>query len=114
MGSCWSPPGSVTSSVAETQELAGVGDGVGLGPPQLVVMFMVQPESIPRSILSSSSTYKLHVPFGSVPLKTESADPPDGAGAGPGNGSPAPALVGLNVPETSGPSSSSAVVAASS
>jgi hypothetical protein len=56
------------------------------------------------------------VPFGFVPLKTDRADPPDGAGAGAGKVSlPVPtSLVGWNVPETSGPLSGSAKSAASS
>ena len=35
-----------------------------------------------------------------MPLKTESTEPPAGAGAGAGNVSPVPRLVGLNVPVT--------------
>ena len=34
----------------------------------------------------------------SVPIKVESAEPPEGAGAGAGHVSPAPMFVGLNVP----------------
>jgi hypothetical protein len=58
--------------------------------------------------------YKLHVPFGSLPLKTLNADPPEGAGAGAGNVSPPSPFVGLNVPDTNGPASGRLVAAASS
>jgi len=47
------------------------------------------------------------MPFGSVPLKTDSAEPPDGVGAGAGNvsGPVASMFVGLKEPVTSGPPS---------
>ena len=72
------------------------------------------PEMLPPSVAVSSLTYRLHTPFGSVPLKTLSALPPDGAGAGAGNTSaPTPLSVGLNVPDTSGPASGRFVAAPS-
>jgi hypothetical protein len=69
---------------------------------------------LPASPPASSTTYRLHVPFGLIPLNTLSADPPDGAGAGAGNVSSALMLVGLNVPDTRGPASGRLVAAASS
>src|ERR1051326_7173676 len=72
------------------------------------------PARLPASPPESSTMYKLHVPFGSLPLNTLNADPPDGTGAGATNGSPAPTFVGLNVPETSGPAAGRFAAAASS
>ena len=79
-------------------------------------MFRHQPPDIlPPSVAVSSLTYRLHVPFGSVPLNALSALPPDGAGAGAGNTSaPTPLSVGLNVPDTNGPASGRLAAAASS
>jgi hypothetical protein len=52
-------------------------------------MFNTQPPILaPISPASSSTTYKLHVPFGFVPLKTDRKEPPEGAGAGAGQLSP--------------------------
>ena len=73
--------------------------------PQAVML----PESPPRS----STTYRLQVPFGFVPLKTESSLPPLGVGAGAGKRSPAPKFVGWKMPLTSGPESGSGEPAAS-
>src|SRR5689334_20048050 len=62
-----------------------------------------QPVRDPRSPELSSTTYRLQVPFGSVPLKVDRADPPVATGAGAGNAStPAPGLVGWKVPPTTG------------
>jgi hypothetical protein len=69
---------------------------------------------LPASPPASSTMYKFHVPFGLIPLNALRAEPPDGAGAGGGNVSRALTLVGLNVPETSGPASGRLVAAASS
>ena len=69
----------------------------------------VLPESPPRS----STTYRLQVPFGFVPLKTESALPPLGVGAGAGKRSPSPTFVGWKLPLTRGPESGSGEPAAS-
>ena len=49
-----------------------------------------------------------------MPVNALRADPPDGVGAGAGNVSRALTLVGLNVPDTSGPASGRLVAAASS
>ena len=69
-----------------------------------VVTLRHQPPAIvPPSPPVSSSTYRLHTPFGFDPLNTLNADPPDGTGAGGGNTSvPGSRFVGLNVPDTSG------------
>jgi len=72
------------------------------------------PLMLPASPPTSSTIYKLQVPLGLIPLKTLSADPPEGVGAGAGNVSRALMFVGLNVPETSGPASGRLVAAASS
>ena len=85
------------------------------GVTATVVMLRHQPPAmLPPSPPVSSTTYKLHTPFGSVPLNTLKADPPAGAGAGDGNGSPAPMFVGLNVPDDSAPASGRLFAAASS
>jgi len=68
---------------------------------------------LPASPPESSTIYKLHVPFGLLPLNTLNADPPEGAGAGAGNVSPPSPFVGLKVPDTSGPASGKLVAAAS-
>ena len=50
-----------------------------------VVMFRVQPpEMLPASGQASSTTYRLHVPFGSIPLNAARVVFPDAAGAGAG------------------------------
>src|SRR5919197_1626 len=50
------------------------------------VMSRLQPPEIePTSWFESSITYRLQVPFGSVPLKTDRDDPYGPAGAGAGN-----------------------------
>src|SRR5262245_979288 len=72
---------------------------------QMVTRSRHHPLMLPPSGLNWSSTHRFHVPFGLLPVKTESADPPSGTGAGAGQTSPVPTLVGLNVPETSGPAS---------
>jgi hypothetical protein len=69
---------------------------------------------LPASPPESSVIYNLHKPFGSVPLNTLSAEPPEGTGAGAGNPSPPPILVGLKVPDASGPMSGRLFAAASS
>lgn len=94
----------------------GVGVGVATGPPQFVVlMFNDQPPAkLPRSPPTSSNRYRDHVPLGSVPLKIDRAEPPNGAGAGALNVSPVPMLVGWNVPLVKGPASDKAAAAASS
>jgi hypothetical protein len=72
------------------------------------------PARLPASPPESSTIYKLHVPFGFVPLNALNADPPDGTGAGEGKVSTPGPFVGLNVPDTSGPASGRLVAAASS
>ena len=47
-----------------------------------------QPADGARIAPASSTTYRRQAPFGFVPLKTESAEVPAGAGAGAGNVSP--------------------------
>jgi len=85
------------------------------GVASVVVMFRHQPPDIvPASPAVSSLTYSFHTPFAIVPLNALSALPPDGTGAGAVNTSPAPLLVGLNVPDTSGPASGRLAAAASS
>jgi hypothetical protein len=69
---------------------------------------------LPESAARSSTTYRLQVPFGFVPLKTESALPPLGVGAGAGKTSPAPKFVGSKTPLTSGSELGSGEPAASS
>ena len=63
------------------------------------------PEMVPESGELSSTTNKLQVPFGFVPLKTESAagalELPAGAGLGNSNDNVGNCRVGMNVPETS-------------
>src|SRR5436190_10189204 len=73
---------------ASTRKCVGPGVGVGASKAVLVVEIVRdQPEKLPVLSALSSTTYRLHVPFGLVPLKTERAELPDGGGAGPGNGS---------------------------
>ena len=86
------------------------------GATGVVIMLRHQPPAmIPPSPAVSSITYRLHTPFGFVPLNTFNADPPDGTGAGGGNTSVPPSrFVGLNVPDTSGPIAGRFVAAASS
>src|SRR5882724_508433 len=78
-------------------------------PASLVLLTTSTDESIvrlqppfifPTSAAVSSTTYKLHVPFGLVPLKPDKAAGYGPAGAGAGNGSPGSKSVGLNVPVT--------------
>ena len=65
----------------------GVAGGVG----QTVVTVNVHPpDIIPRSPPVSSTRYRLQMPLGSVPLKIESDEPPDGVGAGATHVSPVP------------------------
>src|SRR3954451_16994272 len=64
----------------------------------------------PASSASSSTTYSCQIPFGFVPLNTDSAPPGALDGAGGGNTSPSPssALVGRKVPPTIGSGSGAA------
>jgi hypothetical protein len=48
-------------------------------------MSMLQPAMLPLPPPTSSTTYSLQSPLGSVPLKPASADPYGPAGAGTGN-----------------------------
>ena len=57
------------------------------------------PEILPASPPVSSTTKSRQLPFGAVPLKTESVEPYGAAGAGAANVSPAPMFVGRNVPD---------------
>ena len=80
-----------------------------------VIIFRHQPPTkLPPLAAESSRTKSFHTPLGLVPLKTDKAEPPDGAGAGAGNVSPIAKLEGLNVPDTSGPASGIVVAAVSS
>src|SRR6266487_3882058 len=64
------------------------------------IVTLQPPLMFPTSPTASSSTYKLHVPFGLVPLKPDSTTGYGPAGAGAGNVSPGSKSVGLNVPDT--------------
>src|SRR5262249_3096087 len=90
-----------------------------------VSVILQPPEKLPRSPAASSTTYRLHVPFGlppAAPVKAEvSVSVPTGAGfrygpagAGAANVSPAPTLLGLYVPLASGPASGNKLAAESS
>ncbi len=72
------------------------------------------PLMLPLSPAASSTTYRLQVPLGSVPLKTASWVAAEGAGAGAGKVSPVPKFVGLYVPEVISVESGSVEAAASS
>jgi hypothetical protein len=91
-----------------------------ISPPQLgggagpVTICRFQLAIDPPLAARSSWTYRLHVPFGLVPSKTDSDAMPVGTGAGAGNGSMLPLLKGWNVPDTSGPESGSGAAASSS
>ena len=93
---------------------------VGAAAAGLVVIASDQPPAnCPSSPFPSSRTYKDHVPFGLVPLNTESAELLQGpAGAGAGNESTSPVspgstLLGRNVPAPIAPVALSPVAAAS-
>ena len=77
----------------------------GSVPHPATTRFTHHPWRVPESPLVSSTTYRLHVPFGFVALKTDSAEPPAGVGAGAAKVSPVVTLVGLKVPEARGPAS---------
>jgi len=82
----------------------------------VLIVRLQPPEMLPASGLASSTMNKLQVPFGSVPLKTDKDAAPgvSGAGGGKENWKLDSLLVGLNVPETSGPESGNEVGASSS
>jgi hypothetical protein len=75
------------------------------GSGTVVISIPHPPEIVPESGVLSSTTNKLQVPFGSVPLKTESAagalELPAGAGLGNSNDKVGNCRVGLKVPENS-------------
>jgi len=56
----------------------------------LVIVNVHPPDIMPRSPPVSSTRYRLQMPLGSVPLKIESDEPPDGVGAGATHVSPVP------------------------
>src|SRR5918998_5265463 len=55
--------------------------------PAVVMLSVHPPEMLPASGQASSRTYRLHVPFGSIPLNAARVVLPDGDGAGGGKAS---------------------------
>src|SRR5262245_15010073 len=67
----------------------------------VVIVRLHPPLILPIAVAASSTTYRLHVPLGLSPLKSERVvDTYGPAGAGAGNRSPVPILVAWKVPET--------------
>src|SRR4051794_39012338 len=98
----------VTVIGARSVPKTGIGGSVRAGADRVVVMVRNQPAAMePRSPGPSSKTYKDHAPLAEEPLNAERVARYGPAGAGTVNVSPVPTLVGLNVPEISGPLSRS-------
>src|SRR5262245_7347890 len=64
---------------------------VSVSAQESVITVKAQPPARkPTSPPAASTTYKLHVPFATSPLKTEREELPEAPGAGAGNKSPKP------------------------
>ena len=99
-----SPPlVTVAVKVTEVPVVDGFGDElttvvVGSATSDVVIVTLHPPVIDPESPVASSTTYRLHVPLGLVPLNVPRVVADPGAGAGAGNesaaGSPASVSVG--------------------
>ena len=94
---------TVAVKVTEVPVVDGFGEElttvvVDAATSEVVIVTLHPPAIDPVSPVASSTTYRLHVPFGLVPVKVPRVVADPGAGAGAGNesapGSPASVSVG--------------------